>query len=236
MMYSRLGIITTTRKSFTLGIRSSTKKWCVKLPSPFIPPLFIPFFPSLPSFSPTPLFLFSIPLSPPLPLPSLSLLPPFSPSSLPLLLSPPPSSLPLYPPSISPSLLPSLTLPLLPLYFLLPSLTLPLIPPLFPFPPPFPYPPFIPPSISPSLLPSLTLPLSLYPPFYFPLPPPFPYSPSIPPPPPPLPTWRYMKLPYVTVHVCPLYHPRGILLIKDGPEHHQWPEHSQEGQQLLEPA
>ena len=45
-------------------------------------------------------------------------------------------------------------------------------------------------------------------------------------------TGRDMQPAEVAVHVCALHHPRGVLLVEDGPEHHQWPKHAQKGQQL----
>ena len=41
----------------------------------------------------------------------------------------------------------------------------------------------------------------------------------------PLTRW-YVEFAQVAVHVCPLEHPGGVLLVEDSPEHHQGPKHT----------
>ena len=48
-------------------------------------------------------------------------------------------------------------------------------------------------------------------------------------------TWGYMETAEVAVHLIPLLHPCGVLLIENGPEYHQWGKHPQERDQLPPP-
>ena len=48
-------------------------------------------------------------------------------------------------------------------------------------------------------------------------------------------TWGYMETSKIAVHLIPLLHPCGVLLVENSPEYHQRGKHPQERDQLLPP-